>query len=104
MSGCSLCCIAFTMQNGFQDIRQFAICDLELQQKLKILNFMKRFGKVSLCLSIAGFFCLNKRIPFKMATTLHSVFSGLLKLKNASNVHRSCQQIFTNFSDLNENN
>ncbi|XP_023215394.1 uncharacterized protein LOC111618163 isoform X2 [Centruroides sculpturatus] len=100
--GCLLCCIAFTMQNGFQDVRQFAICHLELERKLKILNFMKRFGKVSLCLTIGGFFCVNKRIPQKMATTLHSVFSGLLKLKNESRIRRSCQ-IFTNISHSNEN-
>ncbi|XP_023209341.1 uncharacterized protein LOC111612370 [Centruroides sculpturatus] len=101
--GCVLCCIAFTMRNGFQDIRQFALCHLELERKLKILDFMKRFGKVSLCLTIGGFFCVNKRIPVKMATTLHSVFSGLLKLKNASVIRRNCQ-IFTNISDSNENN
>ncbi|XP_067133044.1 uncharacterized protein [Centruroides vittatus] len=100
--GCLLCCIAFSMQNGFQEIRQFSICHLELERKLKILNFMKRFGKVSLCLTIGGFFCVNKRIPLKMATTLHSVFSGLLKLKNVSRIPRSCQ-IFTNISHSNEN-
>ncbi|XP_067133046.1 uncharacterized protein [Centruroides vittatus] len=99
--GCLLCCIAFTMQNEFQDIRQFAICNLELERKLKILNFMKRFGEVSLCLTIGGFFCVNKKIPLKMATTLHSVFSGLLKLKNVSKIPRSCQ-IFTNISHLNK--
>ncbi|XP_023211513.1 uncharacterized protein LOC111614373 [Centruroides sculpturatus] len=63
---------------------------------------MKRFGKVSLCLTIGGFFCVNKRIPQKMATTLHSVFSGLLKLNNESRIRRSCQ-IFTNISHSNEN-
>ncbi|XP_023243003.1 uncharacterized protein LOC111641116 [Centruroides sculpturatus] len=35
--GCFLCCIAFTMQNGFQDIRQFSTCDLDLRQKLKVI-------------------------------------------------------------------
>ncbi|XP_023226981.1 uncharacterized protein LOC111627629 [Centruroides sculpturatus] len=35
--GCFLCCIAFTMQNGFQDIRQFSTCDLDLPQQLKVI-------------------------------------------------------------------
>ncbi|XP_023239352.1 uncharacterized protein LOC111637978 [Centruroides sculpturatus] len=66
---CFLCCIAFTMQSGFQDIRRFVNCDLNLRQKLKVLNFIKRFGKVSLCLLIGGFYNVNKRIPLKISPT-----------------------------------
>ncbi|XP_023211584.1 uncharacterized protein LOC111614444 [Centruroides sculpturatus] len=71
--GCLLCCMAFTMQDGFQEVRQF-----------ELLNFMKRFGSISVCLSIGGFFYVNKKIPLKMASTLHSAFSGLLILKKIS--------------------
>ncbi|XP_067121560.1 uncharacterized protein [Centruroides vittatus] len=72
------------MQTSFQDIRRFSACDLSLEQKLKILNFMKRFGKVSLCISIRGYFNVTKKFPVKMGNTLHSIFSGLLKLKSAT--------------------
>ncbi|XP_023236579.1 uncharacterized protein LOC111635744 [Centruroides sculpturatus] len=99
--GCLLCCFAFTMQNGFQDICQFAVCNLKLEQKLKILDFMKRFGKVSLCLWIGGFFVINKKIPFKMAKTLQSVFSGLLKLRNVSNLKKECDNFVTNYTSYN---
>ncbi|XP_023218579.1 uncharacterized protein LOC111620819 [Centruroides sculpturatus] len=73
-----------TMQTSFQDIRRFAGCDLKLEQKLKILNFMKRFGKESLCLTFRNYFNVTKKFPIKMGSSLHSIFSGLLNLKNVS--------------------
>ncbi|XP_023231183.1 uncharacterized protein LOC111631211 [Centruroides sculpturatus] len=73
-----------TMQTSFQDIRRFSACDLSFEQKLKILNFMKRFGKVSLCISIRGYFNVTKKFPVKMGNALHSIFSGLLKLRSAT--------------------
>ncbi|XP_023227576.1 uncharacterized protein LOC111628086 [Centruroides sculpturatus] len=94
IAGCLLCSLAFTMENTFQDVRQFAGCDIGLKRKLKILDFMKRFGKVSLSLSIGGFFVVDKRIVFKMASTLHSIFSGFLKLKTVSNKKENCEQMY----------
>ncbi|XP_067118160.1 uncharacterized protein [Centruroides vittatus] len=72
------------MQTSFQDIRRFADCDLSLELKLKMLNFMKRFGKVSLCVSMNDYFNITKKFPIKMASSLYSVFSGLLNLRTAS--------------------
>ncbi|XP_023210878.1 uncharacterized protein LOC111613764 [Centruroides sculpturatus] len=90
------------MENTFQDIRQFAGCDIGENQKLKILNFMKRFGKVSLCLTIGRFLIIDKRIPLKMAKTLHSVFSGFKKLKSISSEEQNCSQIYKiNFTETN---
>ncbi|XP_067121568.1 uncharacterized protein [Centruroides vittatus] len=102
IAGCLLCSLAFTMENTFQDIRQFAGCDIGENRKLKILNFMKRFGKVSLCLSIGRFLIIDKRIPLKMAKTLHSVFSGFKKLKSISNEEKNCSQFYEiNFTKTN---
>ncbi|XP_023234193.1 uncharacterized protein LOC111633794 [Centruroides sculpturatus] len=102
IAGCLLCSLAFTMENTFQDIRQFAGCDIGENQKRKILNFMKRFGKVSLCLTIGIFLIIDKRIPLKMAKTLHSVFSGFKKLKSISNEEQNCSQIYKiNFTETN---
>ncbi|XP_023229515.1 uncharacterized protein LOC111629837 isoform X2 [Centruroides sculpturatus] len=101
--GCALCCMAFTMQNAFQDIRQFAVCNLKPEQKLKILDFMKRFGKVSLCLTVGGFFVVDKKVPFKMVKTLQSVFSGLSKLRNVLNMKKGCDKnLITNYTYYNE--
>ncbi|XP_067130167.1 uncharacterized protein [Centruroides vittatus] len=93
ISGCLLCSLAFTMQNAFQDIRQFADCSLQLEEKLKIIDFMKRFGKVPLRLSMAGFYHIDKKIILKMASTLHSVFSGLLKLKRVTRIKTNCTEV-----------
>ncbi|XP_023242943.1 uncharacterized protein LOC111641062 [Centruroides sculpturatus] len=73
-----------TMQTSFQDIRRFAQCDLKFEQKLKIVNFMKRFGKASLCLSINGFFDVTKMFPIKMYSAVHSVYSRLINLTTVS--------------------
>ncbi|XP_023241552.1 uncharacterized protein LOC111639820 isoform X2 [Centruroides sculpturatus] len=72
------------MQTSFQDIRRFAQCDLKLEQKLKIVNFMKRFGKAPLCLSMSGFFDITKKFPVKMSSALNSVYEGLLDLRTVS--------------------
>ncbi|XP_067132872.1 uncharacterized protein [Centruroides vittatus] len=66
-----------------------------------ILNFMKRFGNVSLCLSIGGLFVIDKKIPLKMAKTLQSVLSGLLKLRNVSNLEKECDNFVTNYTSYN---
>ncbi|XP_067126196.1 uncharacterized protein [Centruroides vittatus] len=73
-----------TMQTSFQDIRRFAGCDFTLEQKLKILNFMKRFGKEPLCFTFRNYFKITKKFPIKMGNSLHSMFSGLLNIKKAS--------------------
>ncbi|XP_023238226.1 uncharacterized protein LOC111637050 [Centruroides sculpturatus] len=70
------------MQNGFQDIRKFANCRLELEEKLKVLNFMKRFGKASLSISMEDFFNITKKFPIKMANSLYSIYSSLLNLRS----------------------
>ncbi|XP_023229585.1 uncharacterized protein LOC111629887 [Centruroides sculpturatus] len=94
--GCLLmgfCLSTFTsiIQTSFQDIGRFVDCDLSLEEKLKILNFMKRFGKASLCLTINGYFNVTKKFPVKMASTPHSMFSGILRLSGVSEDKSSCQ-------------
>ncbi|XP_023242930.1 uncharacterized protein LOC111641055 [Centruroides sculpturatus] len=73
---------AFT--SNFQDIRRFAQYHLKLEQKLKIVNFMKRFKKASLCLSANGFFDVTMKCLVKMSSALYSVFSNLLNLRTVS--------------------
>ncbi|XP_067132097.1 uncharacterized protein [Centruroides vittatus] len=81
------------MQNGFQDIGKFADCNLELEQKLKILNFMKRFGKASLLISPEDFFDVTKKFPIKMANSLYSIFSSLLNVRSIQNQNERCREI-----------
>ncbi|XP_023241677.1 uncharacterized protein LOC111639945 [Centruroides sculpturatus] len=73
-----------TMQTSFQDIRRFADCNLRLEEKLKILNFMKRYGKESLCLTCRDYFKITKKFPVKMGSSLDSIFSGLENMKEAT--------------------
>ncbi|XP_067141610.1 uncharacterized protein [Centruroides vittatus] len=84
---------ATTMENMFQDIRNVVDCDLSLQFKFEVLDFIKRFGKVALALNVGGCFDITKKFPFKLAKTLHTVFSGVLKLKGVSHQKRNCTNI-----------
>ncbi|XP_023241595.1 uncharacterized protein LOC111639879 [Centruroides sculpturatus] len=78
------------MQNNFQDIRRFADCNLALEQKLKILNFMKRFGKASLLISLKDYFNVTKKFPIKMANCIHSIYSSLLNLRSVGEEKPKC--------------
>ncbi|XP_023238300.1 uncharacterized protein LOC111637111 [Centruroides sculpturatus] len=93
--GLILCSFTFTMHNSFQDIRRFAAVSLSLERKLYFLDFMKRFGKISLRLSIGGFFYVTKRFPIRIANTLYTVFSGLLKSREVSYKRKYCKEILS---------
>ncbi|XP_023236393.1 uncharacterized protein LOC111635614 [Centruroides sculpturatus] len=80
------------MQNSFQDIWIFADCRLDLEQRLKILNFMKRFGKVPLAISAQDFFIVTKKFPIKMANSLYSIYSSLLNLRSAEQKTVNCSK------------
>ncbi|XP_023211037.1 uncharacterized protein LOC111613921 [Centruroides sculpturatus] len=93
--GFLLCYAAFSIQNTFQDIRGVAASKLSVQFQLKVLDFMKRFGKCSLAISIGGCFNITKNFPLKLAKSLHSVFSSLLKLRDVSYQSRNHDEILT---------
>ncbi|XP_067123127.1 uncharacterized protein [Centruroides vittatus] len=78
------------MQNNFQDIGKFADCNLTLEQKLIILNFMKRFGKASLLISLKDYFNVTKKFPIKMANCIHSIYSSLLNLRSVEQEKPKC--------------
>ncbi|XP_023241154.1 uncharacterized protein LOC111639495 [Centruroides sculpturatus] len=67
-----LCSFAFNLVNGFQDIRQFAICKLKLEQKLKVIGFMKKFGGRPFGISVGGFFYVKKNFLIRLWLTYTS--------------------------------
>ncbi|XP_067130178.1 uncharacterized protein [Centruroides vittatus] len=94
-------CLAFSMEITFQEIRQFSACSMPVESKLKILNFMKRFGKVALKISMMGYFYVNKRFPIRMAKSLLSVYSGLLKLRDFSHHSKICNEMsIRNYTEI----
>ncbi|XP_023222633.1 nose resistant to fluoxetine protein 6-like [Centruroides sculpturatus] len=49
-----------------------------------ILDFMKRFGKMPLGISFAGYFFVKKTFFIKLVKLLYSIFSSLLQLRGAT--------------------
>lgn len=56
---------------------------------MKILNFMKRYGKMPLGISIGGFFFVNKKIFIRMMSGFYSFLSTLIQL-NTTNNKKTC--------------
>ncbi|XP_023212100.1 uncharacterized protein LOC111614959 [Centruroides sculpturatus] len=71
-----------SMYDNFISVERLSSVNLTLLNKLKILNFMKRFGKLPLGVSIGGFFFIKQDFPIKVVETLYSAFSTLLQIRD----------------------
>ncbi|XP_067128201.1 uncharacterized protein [Centruroides vittatus] len=69
-----------SMYGNFNEINKFSSCRFSLVFKLKMLNFMKRFGKTPIGLSVGGFFRVKRNFPIKMMSSLYSILSALIEL------------------------
>ncbi|XP_023215898.1 uncharacterized protein LOC111618573 [Centruroides sculpturatus] len=86
----SLSSLASAMEDSFQEIRIFSSVRLKLKYKLKLLNFMKRFAKASLRMTIGGYFDVTKKFPIKMSSFLYSISSSLLELRSLQDKQTKC--------------
>ncbi|XP_023229928.1 uncharacterized protein LOC111630132 [Centruroides sculpturatus] len=75
-----------SIYGNFNEINKFSSCRFSLVFKLKMLNFMKRFGKTPFGISFGGFFRVKRNFPIKMLSSLYSILSALIELakKNKS--------------------
>ncbi|XP_023223257.1 uncharacterized protein LOC111624597 [Centruroides sculpturatus] len=71
---------------NFNEMNKFSSCRFSLLFKLKMLNFMKRFGKTPIGISFGGFFRVKRNFPIKMLSSFYSILSALIELakKNES--------------------
>ncbi|XP_067128194.1 uncharacterized protein [Centruroides vittatus] len=75
-----------SIYGNFNEINRFSSCRFSLVFKLKMLDFMKRFGKTPIGLSVGGFFRVKRNFPIKMMSSIYSILSALIELvkKNES--------------------
>ncbi|XP_023216816.1 uncharacterized protein LOC111619337 [Centruroides sculpturatus] len=75
-----------SIYGNFNEINKFSSCRFSLVFKLKMLNFMKRFGKTPIGISFGGFYRVKRDFPIKMMSSLYSILSALIELgkKNES--------------------
>ncbi|XP_067128192.1 uncharacterized protein [Centruroides vittatus] len=69
-----------SIYGNFNEINKFSSCRFSFVFKLKMLNFMKRFGKTPIGLSVGGFFRVKRDFPIKMMSSLYSILSALIQL------------------------
>ncbi|XP_023227954.1 uncharacterized protein LOC111628409 [Centruroides sculpturatus] len=75
-----------SLYGNFNEINKYSSYRFSLVFKLKMLNFMKRFGKTPIGISVGGFFRVKRDFPIKMLSSLYSILSALIELakKNES--------------------
>ncbi|XP_023230936.1 uncharacterized protein LOC111630988 [Centruroides sculpturatus] len=68
--------------DSFQEIRIFASARLAVEDKIKMLDFMKKFRENELGFSCGGFFVVSKGCPVKVYSSLYSAFNVLLQVRD----------------------
>ncbi|XP_067126766.1 uncharacterized protein [Centruroides vittatus] len=78
--------------DSFQEIRKFSLIPLPLEDNLKMLNFMKKFGENEIGFSCGGYFIVSTKFPIQMYESLYSAFEILLKLRDIfEGIDKSCK-------------
>lgn len=75
--------LSSSVYDNFIGIGRFSFSQFSIEERLKILDFMKSFGKMPIGFSIGGFFFVKKKFFIKMVSGLYSVFSTLLELRGS---------------------
>lgn len=90
----------FTAQiyGEFKNMQIFSSSNLGLKEKLKILDFMKRFSKTPIGISVGGFFHVKKNIVIRMIAGMESVLSALISLAQEKKVN-SCSDVKMSWKD-----
>ncbi|XP_023235933.1 uncharacterized protein LOC111635254 [Centruroides sculpturatus] len=89
LSSVSLCIISFAVSrvaasayDSFQEIRRLGACSRRLQDKLKMLNFMKKFREEEIGLDCGGCFIMSKECPVQVFQSLYGIFDMLLQIRD----------------------
>ncbi|XP_067139476.1 uncharacterized protein [Centruroides vittatus] len=67
-----------------QEVNMASSAYRTLPDKLKLLNFMKRFGKRPIGLYVGGFFYVKKHFVIRVISAFYSMSSAILKLGTTS--------------------
>ncbi|XP_067136489.1 uncharacterized protein [Centruroides vittatus] len=89
--GCSYLSSRLTaaLYGNFNSVAKISSSGLALNEKLKLLNFMKRFGKTPIGPSVGGFFRVKKNFVIRTLSSLETLLSALRALAIKTN-YKSC--------------
>ncbi|XP_023243071.1 uncharacterized protein LOC111641178 isoform X2 [Centruroides sculpturatus] len=68
--------------DSFQEIRIMSALPLSITEKLKILDFIKRFRENSIGVSIGDCFILSKETPVEVCNALYTIFNMMLEIRD----------------------
>ncbi|XP_067145147.1 uncharacterized protein [Centruroides vittatus] len=68
--------------DSFQEIRVMSALPLSITEKLKILDFMKRFRENSIGASIGDCFIMSKETPVEVYNGLYTIFNMMLEIRD----------------------
>ncbi|XP_067127902.1 uncharacterized protein [Centruroides vittatus] len=74
--------ISYSAYDSFQEIRKLSVAPLELEEKLKILDFMKKFRENEIGFNCGGYFLMSKESPIKVYNALYTVCNMLLQIRD----------------------
>ncbi|XP_023234327.1 uncharacterized protein LOC111633908 [Centruroides sculpturatus] len=69
-----------SLYEKFVEIDKLCSADLPLETKLKMLNFMKRFGKTPFGVNAGGFFYVKKNFFIRFLSAIYSALSVFVEL------------------------
>ncbi|XP_067140365.1 uncharacterized protein [Centruroides vittatus] len=102
----ALCSIAFLVSrilvsayDSFQEIRKFKINSFNLEDKLKVLDFMKRFGANSIIgFTCEDFFVITRKFPIELYNALYNAYNILLQMRDISQGTQGCKPLSNHIS------
>ncbi|XP_023232526.1 uncharacterized protein LOC111632348 [Centruroides sculpturatus] len=92
-----LCSVAFLISrilvsayDSFQEIRKFKINSFNLEDKLKVLDFMKRFESI-IGFSCEDFFIISREFPIELYNALYNAYNVLLQMRDINQGTQGCK-------------
>ncbi|XP_023228703.1 uncharacterized protein LOC111629067 [Centruroides sculpturatus] len=84
--------IVIALYDSFQEIRRFGAASHSLADKLKVLDFMKKFQENKIGFSCGDCFILSKESPVQVYNNFYSIFNILLQIREIliGNTSSSC--------------
>ncbi|XP_023223318.1 uncharacterized protein LOC111624643 [Centruroides sculpturatus] len=78
-----------SIYGDFIEMNRYSSARFILEYKLKMLNFMKRFAKTPIGVSVGGFFYVKKNFPVRILCRFYSILSAFIEL-GQSNKKATC--------------
>ncbi|XP_023240514.1 uncharacterized protein LOC111638968 [Centruroides sculpturatus] len=88
--------------DSFQEVRRLGAASRRLHDKLKLLDFMKKFRENKIGISCGGCFILSKESPVQVYNNFYTMYNMLLSIRDIlTNTKRNCTLLTAQSSTVN---